>query len=120
MSPPGILTAIADARGLDADHGVTARARFSLDWNSLELTYSTSVAGTRDSDVLGTHIHRGQPDAPGPVMFLLGGQGTGRASGKVKLTPGDLRDLRQGSLYFDVHTTNHLGGVRGQLIAVEE
>lgn len=120
VSPPGILTAIAEARGLDADHGVTARARFSLDWNSLELTYSTSVAGTRDSDVLGTHIHRGKPDAPGPVVFLLGGQGTGRASGKVKLTPGDLRDLRQGSLYFDVHTTNHLGGVRGQLIAVEE
>ena len=121
VSPPGLLTARAEARAQDAAHGVTARARFTLDWNTLELAYSTSVAGARDSDVLGIHLHRGEPDAPGPVAFLLGGQSKGRTSGRVKLTPGDLRDLRQGSLYFDVHTTNNLGGVRGQVIAeVEE
>ena len=120
VNPPGILTATAEAQGLDAEHGVIARARFGLDWNNLELTYSTSVAGALDSDVLGAHIHRGKPDTPGPVVFLLGGQGTGRTSGKVKLTPGDLQDLRQGNLYFDIHTTNYLDGVRGQVIVVEE
>ena len=120
VSPPGLLTATAEARVDNAAHSVTARARFTLDWNTLEFAYSTSVAGALDSDVLGAHIHRGQPDAPGPVVFLLGGQGQGRTSGRVKLTQGDLRDLRQGTLYFDVHTTNHLDGVRGQVIAVEE
>ena len=120
VNPPGTLTATAEAHGPDAEHGVTARARFRVDRNSLELTYTTSVAGTLDSDVLGFHIHRGQPDAPGPVVLLLGGRGTGRASGTVKLTAGDFRDLREGGLYFDVHTTNHLSGVRGALIAEEE
>ena len=120
VSPPGNLTASAEAHALDADHGVTARASFRVDRSSLELIYSTSVAGARDSDVLGFHLHRGQPDVSGPIVFLLGGRGVGRASGAVKLSPGDLTDLREGGLYFDVHTTAQLNGVRGQLVALEE
>ena len=72
VSPPGMLTASAEAQGQDAEDGVTARASFSVDWNSLELTYSTSVAGILDSDVLGTHIHRGTPDAPGTGRVSAG------------------------------------------------
>ena len=120
MSPPGVLTATAEAHRLDAEQGVSGRARFSLDWNSLELAYSTSVSGALDSDVLGIHIHRAKPGSAGPIVFLLGEQGAGRASGKVKLSPGDLRDLREGNLYFDIHTTNDLDGVRGQLTAIEK
>lgn len=120
VSPPGVLTATAEAHRLDAEQGVSGRARFSLDWNSLELAYSTSVSGALDSDVLGIHVHRGKLGSAGPIVFLLGEQGAGRASGKVKLSPGNLRDLREGSLYFDVHTTNDLDGVRGQLIAIEK
>ena len=99
---------------------VSARARFTLDWYTLDLGYSMSVAGVVRSDVLGAHIHRGEPGARGPVVFLLGGKATGRASGTVKLSVGDLEDLRQGRLYFDAHTTSHLDGVRGQMILREE
>ena len=99
---------------------VSAQARFTLDWYTLDLRYSMSVAGVLRSDVLGAHIHRGEPGARGPVVFLLGGRATGRASGIVKLSAGDLEDLRQGRLYFDAHTTSHLEGVRGQMILPEE
>ena len=79
-----------------------------------------SVAGVLDQGVLGVHVHRGTRDVPGPMIHLLGGKGEGRASGTIKLSAGDLQDLRQGNLYFDVHTTSHVEGVRGQLIAPDE
>ena len=100
--------------------GPSARARLTLDWYTLDLRYSMSVAGVLDPDVLGVHIHRGTPDAPGPMIHLLGGKGEGRASGTITFSAGDLQDLRQGNLYLDVHTTSHVEGVRGQLIAPDE
>ena len=100
--------------------GPSARARFTFDWYTLELRYSMSVAGILDPDVLGTHIHRGTPDAPGPMIHLLGEKGEGRASGTIKLSPGDVQNLRQENLYFDVHTVSHVEGVRGRLIASDE
>ena len=48
---------------------VSARARFTLDWYTLDLGYSMSVAGVVRSDVLGAHIHRGEPGARGRWCF---------------------------------------------------
>jgi hypothetical protein len=51
------------------------------------------------------------------MLHQLGGKGKGRASGTITLSAGDLLNLRQGNLYFDVHTKSHVEGVRGQLMA---
>ncbi len=123
-NPPDPLTFEVETTGAEEPAasaiGPSARARFTLDWYTLDLRYSRSVAGVLDPDVLGVHIHRGTPDAPGPMIHRLGRKGEGRASGTVKLSAGDLQDLRLGNLYFDVHTTSHVEGVRGQLVAPAE
>ena len=100
--------------------GPSARARFTLDWYTLDLRYSMSVSGVLDSNVLGVHLHRGTPAVPGPMIHLLAKKGEGRASGTITLSAGDVQDLRQGNLYFDAHTTNRVEGVRGQLIAPDQ
>ena len=123
-NPPDPLTFEVETTGREepaaAASGPSVRARFTLNWYTLDLRYSMSVAGVLDQGVLGVHVHRGTRDVPGPMIHLLGGKGEGRASGTIKLSAGDLQDLRQGNLYFDVHTTSHVEGVRGQLIAPDE
>ena len=124
MNPPDPLAFEVQTTGAEEPTasaiGPSARARFTLDWYTLDLRYSMSVAGVLDPDVLGVHIHRGTRDVPGPMIHRLGEKGEGRASGTIKLSIGDLQDLRQGNLYFDAHTTSHVEGVRGQLIAPDE
>ncbi len=100
--------------------GPSALSRFTLDWYTLNLEYSMSVAGVLDAEVLGSHIHRGTLDEPGPMIHLLGGRGEAGASGTIKLSAEDLQDLLQGNLYVDVHTTGYVEGVRSQLIEPDE
>ena len=96
VNPPGPLTFEVTAPGTDDPSatatGVSARARFTLDPYTLDLSYSIGVMGVRSSDVLGAHIHRGRPEAAGPVVLLLGGKGVRRASGRIKFSAGNLRD----------------------------
>ena len=124
MNPPDPLAFEVQTTGAEEPEastiGPSVRALFTLDWYTLDLRYSMSVAGVLDPDVLGTHIHRGTPNVPGPMIHRLGGKGEGRASGTIKLSAGDLQNLRQGNLYVDVHTTSHVEGVRGQLVALDE
>jgi Asp-tRNA(Asn)/Glu-tRNA(Gln) amidotransferase A subunit family amidase len=102
--------------GVTVEHddvsGPGLRARFDLDPATRALTYTLSVHGLSDDEVLFTHLHRATDGAPGPVVHLLGGRGQPRASGTLTLTAPELGSLRAGDLYVDVHTTEHLQGIR--------
>ena len=95
--------------------GVGLRGRFTLDRSRRELAYVVSVHGVLDQEVLFSHIHRTNSGAAGPVVYLLGGRGNHRVSGKLLLSAGDLNRLTAGELYVDVHTTDNLPGIAAPL-----
>jgi len=70
-------------------------------------------------DVAGTmaHIHRGAKGTNGPVIVPLDKNGdTYTVPAGRKLTPEQIKDLKAGNLYVNVHTAKNKGGeVRGQL-----
>jgi hypothetical protein len=70
-------------------------------------------------DVAGTmaHIHRGAKGTNGPVIVPLDKNGdTYTVPAGRKLTAEQLKDLKAGNLYVNVHTAKNKGGeVRGQL-----
>ena len=87
------------------------RATFVLDPTTHLLDYSVSVAGVRDRDVLAIDLHgRDEDGERGPIVLRLSGRGGGRASGRLILAGRELRLLRDGRLYVDVHTTGHVAG----------
>jgi hypothetical protein len=71
--------------------------------------------GLLDDDVLFSHLHRAVDGAAGPVTHLLGGRAQSRVSGALALSAAELRSLRDGDLYVDVHTTSNLDGVRADI-----
>ena len=70
-------------------------------------------------DVAGTmaHIHRGAKGTNGPVIVPLDKNGdTYSVPAGRKLTDEQMKDLKAGNLYVNVHTAKNKGGeVRGQL-----
>ena len=70
-------------------------------------------------DVAGTmaHIHRGAKGTNGPVIVPLDKNGdTYSVPAGRKLTADQIKDLKAGNLYVNVHTAKNKGGeVRGQL-----
>ena len=70
-------------------------------------------------DVAGTmaHIHRGAKGTNGPVIVPLDKNGdTYTVPAGRKLTPEQIKDLKAGNLYVNVHTAKNKGGeVRAQL-----
>ncbi len=91
------------------------RARFELDRATRSLRYTVAVHGVMDDDVWFSHLHRAIEAAPGPVTHLLGGRRQARMSGVVDLSASDLRSLRDGDLYVDVHTRTEMDGVRAAI-----
>ena len=115
--PPGPV--VIDIAADDVD-GVGLRGRLVLDRATRQLGYFVSVYGLSSDEVLFTHIHRSSEGAAGPVVHLLGGRGRARASGTLTLSADELRRLRDGELYADVHTINNLPGVRAPLNWTQE
>ena len=120
--PPATTPSLVDPPrpvGVDVRHDVVdgpgLRARFVLDQARRALTYTMSVHGVSDADVLFTHLHRSREGAAGPVVHLLGGRGRPRVSGTLMLTAADLRRLRAGEFYVDLHTRDNLPGVRADI-----
>ena len=117
--PPDSAPSLVDIPGpvavdiaADDGDGVGLRGRFVLDRATRQLGYSVSVYGLSNDDVLFTHIHRFNEGAAGPVVQLLGGRGRSWVSGTLMLSAAELRRLRDGELYADVHTTESLPGIR--------
>ena len=79
-------------------------------------TISGSVT-TKDVQGTMAHIHRGAKGANGPVIVPLDKNGdTYTVPAGRKLTPEQIKDLKAGNLYVNVHTAKNKGGeVRGQL-----
>jgi predicted small secreted protein len=79
----------------------------------------TVTGSVTTKDVQGTmaHIHRGAKGTNGPVIVPLDKNGdTYSAPAGRKLTAEQIKDLKAGNLYVNVHTTRNKGGeVRGQL-----
>ena len=117
VDPPGPV--VIDIAADDVD-GVGLRGRLVLDRATRQLGYFVSVYGLSSDEVLFTHIHRSSEGAAGPVVHLLGGRGRARASGTLTLSADELRRLRDGELYADVHTINNLPGVRAPLNWTQE
>jgi hypothetical protein len=87
---------------------------------SLRVAEDGTVSGSvTTKDVAGTmaHIHRGAKGANGPVIVPLDKNGdTYSVPAGRKLTADQLKDLKAGNLYVNVHTAKNKGGeVRGQL-----
>ena len=91
------------------DH-VSGRASLSVDPTTRTLEYSLSTYGVRDSGVLVIDLHRRSDDSEnGPSMRRLTGE-RARVVGRLTLTGRELHFLREGRLYFDVHTRDHVAG----------
>ena len=88
----------------------TARARFELDPIRGELSYDVSVNGLLPSDILFAHLHRGESETNGPVLFLLSRTSARRFSGKLLLRGAVLTALIEGELYLSIHTARHRAG----------
>ena len=104
-----------------------------------ELSYELEFSGLEGGDTLFAHVHIGQFDVPGGVMFFLCGgggkpacpSGSGTVTGTViasnivgptgqGISPGQfaeaLRAMRDGIAYANVHTATYPGGeIRGQI-----
>ena len=79
----------------------------------------TVTGSVTTKDVAGTmaHIHRGAKGSNGPVIVPLDKNGdTYSVPAGRKLTAEQIKDLKAGNLYVNVHTAKNKGGeVRGQL-----
>ena len=79
----------------------------------------TITGSVTTKDVAGTmaHIHRGAKGPNGPVIVPLDKSGdTYSVPAGRKLSAEQLKDLKAGNLYVNVHTAKNKGGeVRGQL-----
>ncbi len=79
----------------------------------------TITGSVETKDVAGTmaHIHRGAKGTNGPVIVPLEKKGdTYTVPAGRKLTADQMKDLKAGNLYVNVHTAKNKGGeVRGQL-----
>ena len=79
----------------------------------------TITGSVTTKDVAGTmaHIHRGAKGSNGPVIVPLDKNGdTYSVPAGRKLTEAQMKDLKAGNLYVNVHTAKNKGGeVRAQL-----
>ena len=117
VDPPAPVVVNVEADDVD---GAGLRGRFVLERSTGDLTYTLSLYGMSNTEVLFTHLHRSTDGAAGPVVRLLGGRWRPWVSGALTLTAAELSALRDGELYADVHTTENLVGLRADLSWPEE
>ena len=117
VDPPAPVVVNVEADDVD---GAGLRGRFVLERSTGDLTYTLSLYGMSNTEVLFTHLHRSTDGAAGPVVRLLGGRWRPWVSGTLTLTAAELSALRDGELYADVHTTENLVGLRADLSWPEE
>ena len=97
---------------------ITGEGMVSAELNGTELTIQGSFEGM-SSAASRAHMHRAQPGTPGPVAFAIdvptavGGRVRGHGDTRRQ---SELRELRDGFYYLQIHTENNPGGeLRGWL-----
>ena len=94
-----------------AAEGLSARTSFTFDPATRLLRYTVSAFGLVDGDVLAIDLHlRADAAENGPSVRSLAGHGTARVTGQFTLLGRELRALRAGRLYLDIHTKDNLAG----------
>jgi hypothetical protein len=95
----------------------TVRVRFVFDDVAKTITYSATVNGLSQDQVLFAHFHRGAVGTNGPIIINLSLVPFTQISGTVQLSDADVADLRAGLLYFNAHSKDNPGGfARFQLV----
>ena len=96
---------------------ITGDGVVSAELNGTELTIQGSFAGM-SSAATRAHVHRAQPGTPGPVAFAIDVPtvAEGTFEDTVTLDDTQLRELRDGRYYLQIHTENNPAGeLRGWL-----
>jgi hypothetical protein len=112
------LDASEEPEGVD-DQIANGVAIFRLDRAAATLEYRVSVTGL--TNIIGAHIHRGEPGESGPVAIPLNitdemHTTAGTATG---LSAEFMDSVEAGLTYVNVHTTEHQAGhIRGQIISI--
>ncbi len=69
------------------------------------------------SNIAAAHMHRAPPGRSGPVMFPTKFAGGMLCGVTPRLSPAQVRNIRAGGMYFNVHTRRFPGGeIRGQIL----
>ncbi len=90
--------------------GPVAGGTIGFDPNTRTMRYALTPDGTRPTDVVQVDLHRSAEDADtGPAIRSLGG-GSGALAGEIVLEGRELRLLREGRLYLDLHTRSAPAG----------
>ena len=96
---------------------ITGEGVVSAELNGTELTIRGSFEGM-SSAATRAHVHRARPGTPGPVAFAIDVPtvAEGKFENTVTLDDTELRELRDGLYYLQIHTENNPGGeLRGWL-----
>ena len=93
-----------------------AKARFTFNPTTNELTYTITVSDLKPDDVLFANIHRAPKGQNGPVVMIVSNRGFKEISGAQALSEADRRSLMSGHLYLNLATRkNPAGELRAQL-----
>ncbi len=104
---PGPVELVAT---VTAPHDVQGAATFILDPSTRMLDYIIALSGVEGSDVLAIDFHRKAEGSDlGPVIRQLDA-GRSAVVDELTLEGEEMRLLRDGRLYLDVHTTGNLPG----------
>jgi Asp-tRNA(Asn)/Glu-tRNA(Gln) amidotransferase A subunit family amidase len=96
--------------------GSVAKARFTFNPTTNELTYKIAISDLKPEDVLFANIHRAAKGQNGPVVVIVSNRGFKEISGAQVLSDADRRSLMAGNLYLSVATRkNRAGELRAQL-----
>jgi Cu/Zn superoxide dismutase len=98
---------VTDALGLAVIHYTVGQLSIDID------AQLTGLSG----DITGVHLHNAAPDANGPVIVDLEPYLDGnKITGRIDMSIENLVAIFSGTVYINVHTTNHgTGEIRGQL-----
>jgi amidase len=93
-----------------------ARARFTFNPTTNELTYTITISDLKPNEVLFANIHRAAKGQNGPVVMIVSNRGFKEISGAQVLPDGDRRSLLSGDMYLSIATRKNRGGeLRAQL-----
>ena len=109
VSPPSSFGLLATVTAT-VPYSVLGQGSFVLDPNTRVLSYSLMLDGVGDTDFLLVDLHRKADDSEnGPSIRRLRGN-RDAVVGEVILEGREIRLLREGKLYIDVHTRERLTG----------
>lgn len=93
-----------------------AKARFTFNPTTNELTYHITISDLKPDDVLFANIHRAAKGQNGPVVVIVSNRGFKEITGAQILSDVDRRSLMAGNLYLSIATRkNRAAELRAQL-----